>query len=745
MRMTIDIAILIATWLAIGPIRLRMPSGGMGPSWTNHVIWGAVLVGVWIMLTRLDPWLRHRSTSRLSVLIPRLLGPVTIVAFLPSIAYGFNLRHAVPISLLILWLLPVLVLLTFTRVVAGGGAEAACPPRSREARVGLWSLGLGLALLSTVPLIPDIRYVFVVHTGDFLISLIRGGVQLAGLSGVAVALGLAFTDPIIRMRKRLLTLRLGAFLAITAGFTLALAAAFAYFVLGHMPHIQDEVAMLFQARNFAAGRLYAKTPEMIEAFDMEFVVADGGKWYGKYFPGPSLLFVPGVWIKAPWLINPALSFAAVLLLFATLRRLIGERASRFAVLLAVVSPFWIYTFGSSMSHGGCLVLMLVFGLMILAATGANGRWYHGLMAGLALGLGAWFRPYTAAALSLPWMIYAMVRVVRRPAVALIIPWFILSVVAATAPLLAYNKALTGSAFLTPFTRSDPKDHVGFGKDVGIQYVRKDRRGHDPAKGAFNTGLMLDGLGRDLLGGPRGILLLGLIGGLAAGRSRKGYLMLAVGAVLPAAYFFYWFANDLGYGPRYYSEALPAYLGLAALGLIWLRHLLYRMLKGQGLNRPARPATAAVWGLAALMTIGCLCAVVPDALGFYGIGFGATDPAVRNTIERQRPRNAVVFVLSAHYASTRGGQFAPDYYNAAFWMNSPTLDDDVIFVRDLDRDPDRSFPPGSNQAVLAHFPGRQAFRFVSDGPETGHLIPLPPPSTAPSEQAPRPASTPRKHR
>src|SRR5262249_8824267 len=77
-------------------------------------------------------------------------------------------------------------------------------------------------------------------------------------------------------------LRLALALAVATG---AFAAVVASSLLERMPHVQDSVAYLFQAKIFASGRLWADLPPTPEFFEHEFVVMRDGRWFGKYPPG----------------------------------------------------------------------------------------------------------------------------------------------------------------------------------------------------------------------------------------------------------------------------------------------------------------------------------------------------------------------------------------------------------------------------------------------------------------------------
>ncbi|MBN1343947.1 MAG: glycosyltransferase family 39 protein [Phycisphaerae bacterium] len=732
MIVLIDVLIIVLLWLPMLRLReqLTMPEalGGL----PGHVAWAVFLACVWLLLGRLDPLLRQRRLGDLGGTLARLLGPVLLLGLSTQVTLAMDLRYYVPVLLMIPWSAAALIALTIVRWPRSSGPATPVEPRSAEARLAFGAAGLGLALLTSVRLFPDPKTIYTTEIGEHLVAIVRGVLQLTGLAGIAILLGIQLAKPLAKLRQRVLKLNRKTFLTLAALASVALSGAFAYVVLDHMPHIQDEIAVLFQAKSFAAGRLYAKVPPAIEAFDQEYIVIDGDKWYGKYFPGPSLLLTPGVLLDASWAIHPLISIPAILLLFALARRLVGERLARTAVILAVISPFWVMTFASHMAHPGCLLLLTAMAVCIVAGISPTGRWYHAVGAGLAWAAAVWFRPYTAVLLAIPWLGYALIRVFQRRSSPAMIPWFAASAIVVLLPLLAYNKALTGDAFLAPFTKYAPTDRLGFGDDLGMDYWPDDRRTHTFTRGLGLLCFQLDELGEELLGWPRGILLLLLIGGLLAARKTQGRLLLAVGAALPVGHIFYHFGQSC-FGPRYYSEALPVYLILMALGLALTSRWLYRVMKSRGLARPRRCAVASTLALAGLGLAGCLLGFVPQVIGYYGYDFGSVDPAVRNTVAKARPGRAIVFVGSMHYRSHKLGQWSPDYYAAAFYMNSPSLDDEVIFARDLDSALDERFTLGKTAEVAARFPDRTPYRFVCDGLNIGHLEPLTT-STMPKKKA-----------
>jgi hypothetical protein len=68
-------------------------------------------------------------------------------------------------------------------------------------------------------------------------------------------------------------------------FTPLLATLFmSHFVFDQIPHVQDSIAQLFQAKIFASGRLYATSHPLREFFDYTHMI-NNGKWYSQYPPG----------------------------------------------------------------------------------------------------------------------------------------------------------------------------------------------------------------------------------------------------------------------------------------------------------------------------------------------------------------------------------------------------------------------------------------------------------------------------
>ncbi len=89
---------------------------------------------------------------------------------------------------------------------------------------------------------------------------------------------------------------------------------FSFFIFEHIPHINDEVGYLFQAKIFKTGQLYASSPCAKDFFNFTHII-NNGKWYSQYPPGYPFLLLLGLVIQAPWLINPFLAAFSIILFY----------------------------------------------------------------------------------------------------------------------------------------------------------------------------------------------------------------------------------------------------------------------------------------------------------------------------------------------------------------------------------------------------------------------------------------------
>src|SRR2546430_16878042 len=94
----------------------------------------------------------------------------------------------------------------------------------------------------------------------------------------------------------------------------------------------DEYAPFCDARMFARGRLHAQVPpelipRLVPPFRWFIEASPSGAMVSAYWPGFALLLTPFVWVGCPWLLNPLLGGAALVLVWPVARVLLTGRAA----------------------------------------------------------------------------------------------------------------------------------------------------------------------------------------------------------------------------------------------------------------------------------------------------------------------------------------------------------------------------------------------------------------------------------
>jgi 4-amino-4-deoxy-L-arabinose transferase-like glycosyltransferase len=505
-------------------------------------------------------------------------------------------------------------------------------------------------------------------------------------------------------------------------------------VFERVPHVEDEHAFLFQARVFAEGKLYAETPPSADLFPMMFVLDREGRRFGKYPPGFPLVLAAGVLVGQPWLVNPLLAGLGLVAVALLGRVLYGWGTGLVAGGLGLISPFFLLSAGSYMSHNATLLWLTLFALLALAAarrrTKDEGRkqtvdarvsqesrpperlgttfvfrlssfvrrppegWLM-VGAGACLALALITRPLTAAGGGAP--VLAGVALAGWRAPARLGRWALLGLVGA-APVLAFfllwNTVALGGPLRNGYEMWWDFDRVGFGTgSLG---------NHSPAQGWSNLQYNLDDLSQWLYGWPeRTSLVLPLLPFAILTRNRWDWLLLAWAAGLSLAHILYWAPGQM-YGPRYLYEALPAYLLLSARGLVLLLGGVRRLLRRRddlrwGVQGGLVAAVVALALVAGNAFLGKQMAAFSDWYTIDGERFAAVDGAVA--------RPAVVFVEARDWT---------DFANFS-WANAPSLAGPVVYAVDLG--------PERRRRLLGELPPVAGARRLYRYGELAGLVPL----------------------
>mgnify|MGYP000969845351 CR=1 FL=1 len=428
--------------------------------------------------------------------------------------------------------------------------------------------------------------------------LTRVGALALGLVLVGGLLGLAM-PAVVTWRPGLRTLRVGVVLGLAFFGAASWYVATALF--DRAPHILDAVAYTFQARTFAMGDLWVRAPFVEDAFPIPFSVLSRGRWFAQYPPGTAALLAVGYWLRLPWLVEPVLAAGSVLLLALATRRQYGPGTALLVVLLLVTSPFLLLIAGSFLSHVPALFFVCVALYAAVCYVERPRAWLAGGIA-MALGLALLTRELVGVLYGFALLAPVMWHGIRLRGRRFWVDALTAGLVAlgAVGLYLGYNAALTGQPFLLPRMLFNSADVLGFGKGIGFYGE------HTLASGLVNMEQQLVSLGFYLAGWPYGFSLAVMVLPLVTRRLGDWdgtYLSVAGLFVVVYVAEFY---HGIAFGPRYYFEALPAFVVLTVRGLTALTESVAGWLESVGRSGAwfrARLATGIV--LAALLACNAL--------------------------------------------------------------------------------------------------------------------------------------------
>ena len=506
---------------------------------------------------------------------------------------------------------------------------------------------------------------------------------------------------------------------VVAGWVIVVCAVLARWVFDGVPHNDDGVAYLFQARMLAAGHLQMPAPPDAESFGMTHMIIQGTSWYGKFFPGwPALLSV-GVDAGVPWMVNPVLGGVAIMLTHRLVVRLYDRGTANAAILLLAASPWLLATSSEMMSHAAALVWALLALLAIDQQRGGPVNAWS-LVAGAALGALYLTRPFDAALLGVTAALWAWGVGGQRLTLGALAAIALVSLGIASL-MFPYNAALTGSATLSPFrlwadTLFGPGvDVFGFGPNVGISLWRNvdPLPGHGAADVVLNANKNFTLVNFELFGWATGSLLLAVLASVLGPSRRGDVLMLGIPLIVIVGHSFYWAPGGPDLGARYW------YLIIVPLAVLTVRGA--QMLSHRTRNEDALAGTRIGSALALGSASALLCMMPWRSVTKYH-RYRDIGGEVRTLVRRHEWDHALVFVHT---------RFREDY-QSAFNFLSPRLGiDGPVFVRDAG--------PGHREAVVRQFPDRPVW-IIGPAREThaGHLVvkagPLLP-GTVPTGDAP----------
>jgi len=247
---------------------------------------------------------------------------------------------------------------------------------------------------------------------------------------------------------------------------LAVAAGLTVFVLAHevFPYHtsnHDEAVYLQQAAMLLEGQLTLQPP-VVEPFRPWFFIVDGGQLYPKYSPVPAAMFAAGKLLGGYRIALGVIAAAVVWLTYATVAEAFDRSVGLVAATLVFASPIFLVEAAVFLPYVPTLAWNLLFAWAYLRADRTGDR-RLAVLAGLAIGIAFFARPYTAVLFAAPFICHALWSL--RTLEGSVLTRHALTGALGLAGVLAalgYNALITGSATTFPYEVFAPLDGIGFG-------------------------------------------------------------------------------------------------------------------------------------------------------------------------------------------------------------------------------------------------------------------------------------------
>jgi hypothetical protein len=339
--------------------------------------------------------------------------------------------------------------------------------------------------------------------------------------------------------------------ALSAIAFLALGAVFIYH---NNAYCMDEYAAVFQAKIFAAGRLFAQLPPSVvdwlipPGFNGMFIVASRatGRAIECYWPGFSLILAPFELLGIPWLCNASLAGLAIYLIFRiTLQITDDRRAAGWAVLFTICSGAFVANAISYYSMQAHLTANILFVWLLMKPTPYR-AFTAGIVGSLALVL---HQPFPHAVFAAPWIV-AMARSKEQR-------YSFFALVLGYLPLLIFVGA--GWLQLRAFVTAGDSGFNVIGNNLSGAFSLPDKSMID---------MRVAAIVKMWIWAVPGLFLLAVLGRIRRGDNPYVRLLMQSAVVTFVAYLFVIFDQGHGWGYRYFHSAwgvIPILAGCAMTG------------------------------------------------------------------------------------------------------------------------------------------------------------------------------------
>jgi hypothetical protein len=416
------------------------------------------------------------------------------------------------------------------------------------------------------------------------------------------------------------------------------------------PIADDESTYVFIARTLLQGRVVNPSPGDPEILWSQFVVHTASGWYGKYPIGHPLLLALGEAIGARFLVTPLLTVLTLVVTWLVGRRVFDPRVAGLSVCLLLVSPQFVLTGVTQLSQPSSTLFMML-GVLTMLRLREKPDPARAAVSALCWSYGILVRPMPGALFLIAAFAYFML----DPAYG---DWWsgranrLKMIAAAAVPVLltaalfaSINHEQTGSLLRTGYHEL----HGGSGLASGMSgHVGLSFFGALLRQSFWLLGWPLSFVFIPFSRRPRTVWLLWSM--VAA---EYGYRLLVPKTVVATT------------GPIYVAEVVPVLVLMSADGMVQLRGWLAR-------TRLERARELLVPAVCAAVVVGLVMFVPVQLMTIRR----ACDAQNRLREELDRVHAAPALVFCDEIVSDRAG-VTWAYYPPP---PSPTLNDDVIFVR-----------------------------------------------------------------
>jgi len=210
-------------------------------------------------------------------------------------------------------------------------------------------------------------------------------------------------------------------------------------------------------------------------------------------------------------------------------------------------------------------------------------------------------------------------------------------------------------------------------------------------GVINTSNNLVGLNQYLFEWPvPSLIFIFILFSAPIKKNRWDYLFLLSSITLILSYFFY-FYQDLCFGPRLYYSLTPFMIILTVRGFLGISDWLEKK------HFSKRKTEASLYLFLVICFLYTLSFSLPSLIKKYSNDYWWVSDKIQKTVKKQGITNAIVFIDCWHPPSTTKPSLL--YYGSGFQFNSPSLKDEVIYALDLKE---------RNSELMNEFPNRHYY-------------------------------------